>query len=347
VQGGLEIAGLSPLIIPVFVSHLGCSHRCVFCDQRQFSEPVAPEEIPAVVGKFLAGCRSPHERKRLIAFYGGSFTGIDRSLFERYLAQASLLVKNGTVHGIKASTRPDMVTEDVIARCREAGFVEMEIGAQSMDDAVLKASLRGHSASDTSKAARIVRGSGIRLGIQIMPGLPGESRESYKRTVEEVLRMRPDGVRIYPTVVLAGTPLERLYREGAYQPLELEEAVLRSLYGYVRFSEAGCTVLRMGLPPVDALNIAAGPYHPSFGFLVKARAYKVMGMRLMEKLGRDVEFVVHPNEVSELIGFKRENVDKMGFSYSSDDRLPREYLLARNTSERGCLQPKDIIEYIL
>lgn len=346
-QGGLEIAELSPIVIPVFVSHLGCSHQCIFCDQRQFSDPVSPEEIPAVAEKFLAGCRNPHERKRLIAFYGGSFTGIDRSLFERYLAQAHRLVENGTVHGIKASTRPDMVTEELIARCREAGFVEMEIGAQSMDDKVLQACLRGHSPADTFKAARIIRDSGVKLGIQIMPGLPGEDRESYKRTIEEVLRMRPDGVRIYPTVVIVGTALERLYRMGAYHPLDLEEAVVRSLYGYVRFSEAGCTVLRMGLPPLDALHMAAGPYHPSFGFLVKARAYKIMAMILMEKFGSLIELVVHPYEVSELVGFKRENVDNLGFSYSLDDRLPRECLQARNTSERGCLQPKDIIEYIL
>lgn len=346
-QGGLEIAGLSPVVIPVFVSHLGCRHQCIFCDQRQFSDPVSPEDIPAVIEKFLAGCRSPHERKRLIAFYGGSFTGIDSALFERYLAQARLLVENGTVHGIKASTRPDMVTEELMERCREAGFVEMEIGAQSMDDKVLRASLRGHGPADTSKAARIVRDSGMKLIIQIMPGLPGEDRESYRQTIEEVLRMRPDGVRIYPAVVLVGTPLESLYRKGAYRPLDLEEAVLRSLYGYARFSEAGCTVLRMGLPPLDELHLAAGPYHPSFGFLVRAKAYKIMATILMEKFGSLLELVVHPHEASELVGFKRENVKSLGFSYSFDDRLPRECLQVRNTSERGCLQPKDIIEYIL
>lgn len=313
----------------------------------QFSEPVCPEDIPDLVRNFIAGCKHPKERKRLVAFYGGSFTGIDSLLFERYLAKARDLVNAGIVHGIKASTRPDMVTYERIAMCKEAGFVEMEIGAQSMDDAVLHACRRGHSSADTIRAAQVIKDSGMRLGIQIMPGLPGEDRESYRHTVEEVASLRPDAVRIYPTVVIEGTALEHLYRSGDYRPLGLSEAVERCLFGYIRFSQIGCEVLRMGLPPSDIMRVAAGPRHPSFGFLVKARSYRIMTEVLMERFGPDVEFEIHPLDIPELLGYKRENVKDLCFSYSFDERLPREYIRVKGEAERGCLQPRDIIGYIL
>jgi histone acetyltransferase (RNA polymerase elongator complex component) len=347
VQGGIAIAELSPVVIPIFVSHLGCGHQCIFCDQRQFSEPVPPDKIPEIVQGFLSGCRNPGERKRLIAFYGGSFTGIEESLFEQYLEAAHELVLDGTIHGVKASTRPDLVTPELMGRCSRAGFVEMEIGAQSMDDAVLAASGRGHSSGDTVRAARLIKNSGMGLIIQIMPGLPGEDRESYRRTVEEVVGLGPDGVRIYPTVVLKGTALERLYQSGGYVPLTLEEAVERTLFGYVSFSRCGCPVLRMGLPPVDAMHVAAGPHHPSFGFLVKARAFRVMARVLLERYGQGVELEVHPSNISELLGYKGDNRKDLGFSFSFNDYLPRGYVRAKGAAERGCLQPKDIIEYIL
>lgn len=346
-RGGVEISGLSPIVIPVFVSHLGCPHRCIFCDQTQFSEPVAPERIPDIVSTFIAGCREPQLRQRVIAFYGGSFTGIEPGLLERYLAEALRLVEQGAVHGIKASTRPDMVTPELLARCRRAGFVEMEIGIQSMDERVLKASRRGHSASDAVRAAQAVRDSGMKLGIQLMPGLPGEDRESFRRTVCDAARLRPDHIRLYPAVVVKGTEMERMHQAGAYAPLDLDEAVRRCLYGYARFSGQGCTVLRMGLPPSRTLQVAAGPYHPAFGFLVKARGYRVMASVLKERFGDELDLEVHPDSVPELIGYRKENIDELGFNYSFDERLPRDCVQVRGAVERGCLQLKDIIEYIL
>ncbi len=346
-QGGIAIAGLSPVVVPVFVSNIGCPHRCIFCDQRQFSEPVPPEDVPGVVTDFIASCDRADERHRLIAFYGGTFTGIADDLLERYLDAASLLVKQGIVHGIKASTRPDMVSSEMLARLKRAGFVELELGAQSMDDRVLAASMRGHCADDTVKAARLVRDAGLQLVIQIMPGLPGEDRQSFRRTVDAVAALDPDSARIYPTVVICGTALEELYRTGEYIPLDLDEAVSRSLFAYIRLTNNGCRVLRMGLPPSRDLRVAAGPYHASFGFLVKARAYRIMAQRLMDEAGRDVQLLVHSRDVPELVGYHRENINDLCFAYSFDDRLPRGYLRAKGLTERGCVQLKDIIEYIL
>ncbi|MFY9399312.1 MAG: radical SAM protein [Desulfomonilia bacterium] len=331
----------------MFVSHLGCTHRCVFCDQTQFSPPIGPERIVGLVSDFLAGCRRPGERRRILAFYGGAFTGIEPPLLERYLHEARRLVDEGVIHGVKASTRPDMITEEVLERCREAGFVELEIGAQSMDDEVLRESRRGHGTSDVARAARLVRSRGLKLGIQLMPGLPGEDRRSFVHTVEQVVRLKPDNVRLYPAVVLEGTALEQRHRRGEYAPLDLDEAILRCLYGYAAFTGAGCRVLRMGLPSSENLAVAAGPFHPCFGFLVKARGYRIMASVLGQRFGTGLHLEVNPGSVPELLGFKGENIHELGFSYSFDPRLPRDYMQVRGASERGCLQLKDIIEYIL
>jgi len=303
--------------------------------------------VSELVRNFIASCSNPDKRRRLVAFYGGSFTGIAPDLLEQYLEEAELLLKEGLIHGIKASTRPDMVSAEILARLKKAGFVELEIGAQSMDDRVLDAAKRGHGAEHTVQAAGLVKASGLKLGIQIMPGLPGEDRESFRRTVDAVVRLQPDCARIYPAVVMEGTGLLRLYEHGRYLPLELDEAVSRSLYAYIRLTQAGCRVLRMGLPPSQRLRIAAGPYHESFGFLVKAKAYRIMAQRLMQASGRDTHLLVHPHDVSELLGYRRNTVKTLRFSYSFQENLPRGYVEVKGAAESGCLQLKDIIEYIL
>ncbi len=142
-QGGIKIAGLSPIVIPVFVSNLGCPHRCIFCDQRQNAQAMSPEHVVAHVGEFLSHCKSPGDRRRILAFFGGSFTGIDHDLLEGYLEVTRTLIAQGIIHSAKASTRPDMVSVDKLGRLAQAGFDELEIGIQSMDDVVLEASVEG------------------------------------------------------------------------------------------------------------------------------------------------------------------------------------------------------------
>ena len=346
-QGGIAIAGLSPVVVPIFVSNLGCPHRCIFCDQRQFSDPVSPEDVPGIAKGFIASCDRAEERRRLIAFYGGTFTGIEEHLLEMYLDAASALLKQGVIHGVKASTRPDMVSPEILSRLKRAGFVELELGAQSMDDTVLSASNRGHRAEHTIRASLLIKDAGMKLGIQIMPGLPGEDRQSFLKTVDAVVRLNPDNARIYPTVVMGGTGLEKLYERGEYTPLDLDEALSRSLYAYIRLIKNGTTILRMGLPPSSRLKVVAGPYHESFGFLVKARAFRIMAGKLMHEVGGDAEFLVHPRDIPELVGYRRQNIEDLHFSYSFDEQIPRGYIQAKGAAERGCLQLQDIIEYIL
>jgi len=346
-QGGIEIAGLSPIVIPVFISHLGCPHRCVFCDQRQFSETITPERVEAEVETFIGLCSRPDQRKRCLAFFGGSFTGIKESLFEKYLKVASSLVAKGIVHGVKASTRPDMISPEILDRLVDSGFVEIELGAQSMDDKVLEMSRRGHTRLDTIRASEMISSSGLRLGIQIMPGLPLEDRQSFRETINAITALKPDTARIYPTVVLAGTGLEGLYNQGQYTPLELDEAVSRSLFAYLRLKETGCTILRIGIPPSDGLKIIAGPYHDSIGYLVKSKAYWIMARRMVDVCGPGAELRVHPRDLQELIGYKRRNIKDISFSYSFDETLPRGYVKAFGPRESACVQLNDIIGYIL
>lgn len=299
------------------------------------------------VRTFLAQCRVPEQRQRVLAFYGGSFTGIPGDLFDQYLEVASALVKAGVVHGIKASTRPDLIDAGVVARLAEAGFVEIELGAQSLDDNVLALSRRGYEGAAVARAAHMIRHAGLRLGLQLMPGLPGEDRESFKATVEGILALHPDTARIYPTIVLAGTPLEDQYRASAYTPLTLDEAIERSLYAWARLRDRGCSVLRMGLPPGDGLRVVAGPIHPSFGYLVKARGYYHMADTLLRQWGPGIDLRVHPQDVSLLLGHRRATQKGLGFTYVMDPEVTREGLAVRKQTKYACLSVMDIIEHCI
>ncbi|MCD6569115.1 MAG: radical SAM protein [Deltaproteobacteria bacterium] len=336
-----------PIVVPIFVSNLGCPHRCIFCDQGQFSDPIPPEAIPEIVNRYTSFSSSSGDRKKVIAFYGGSFTGLDKPLLDRYLSVASTLVKAGVVDALKASTRPDMVSQKILDRLIDAGFEELELGAQSMDDRVLKQSLRGHTSYDTINAVILIRRSGLKVGLQIMPGLPGEDRISFRHTVDAITSLKPDTARIYPTVVMAGTALERLYLRGNYRPLTLDEAIIRSLFAYIRFTDCGTKMLRMGIPQSDRLDIVAGPFHPAFGFLVRSKAYRYMVERLIERFGPRIAVCVNPKDLSELLGLKRKNISELMFSYKVDMGTEQDSISVISRTENTCLYFRDVIDFLL
>ncbi|HPC46527.1 MAG TPA: radical SAM protein [Deltaproteobacteria bacterium] len=333
--------------MPVFVSNLGCPGRCVFCNQAAFSTPVEPAGVRPVVERFLAGCARADTRRRVVAFFGGTFTALGPRLLDGYLAETRRLVEDGIVHAAKASTRPDAVDPAVLDRLAGSGFDELEIGVQSFDDRVLDASGRGHTAADAVRASRVVRSAGLRLGIQLMPGLPGEDPASFRRTVGTAASLRPDTARIYPTVVLAGTQLEALYRSGEYTPLSLGEAVKRSLYAMARLEGGGCTILRMGLPQAGGLDVVAGPFHPAFGFLVRSEAYRIMAASAVDMFGPGCRLTVNPKSLCELIGHGRGTVENLTFAYDCDDTVPWGEVRVRAGDKGACIQLKDILEYIL
>ncbi len=205
------------LVIPVFIPHEGCAHRCLFCNQHCLSgqsPPVGGPEVAATIALWLDRCRPERRRQVQVAFYGGSFTCLAPERQEELLAPVQPFLDRGVVHGIRLSTRPDCIDERSLDRLARSRVQIIELGAQSCDDAVLARAGRGHDSAAVILAAGLVRARGFRLGIQLLPGLPGEDFASLRRTTAAVIGLRPDFVRIYPALVLAGSGLARLYHLG-------------------------------------------------------------------------------------------------------------------------------------
>lgn len=263
------------LIVPIFIPFGGCPHQCVFCDQNGITgNSSLPEakEVRETIETYLSTWRGGGPKEA--AFYGGSFTGLPIEKQREYLECAFEFVKAGQLDSIRVSTRPDCVNEGVILMLKRYGVNIVELGAQSMDDGVLKLSGRGHTADDTRKAVSLLKDAGLAAGLQFMPGLPGDTEETILKTVQEIIALGPSFVRVYPSLVLKDTPLYRMYIQGLYQPWELSGMVkvCRSISALLK--EAGIPIIRMGLQPTAELerSLAAGPYHPSFRQLVEEGA---------------------------------------------------------------------------
>ncbi len=206
-----------------------------------------------------------------MAFYGGSFTGLDRNLQEYFLDAAYKFVTNGLIDSIRVSTRPDYITDDGLLLLKRYRVTTVELGVQSMVDDVLRLSGRGHTAEETVNAVMLLKKYGFNICLQLMPGLPGDTEETILYTASKIIELKPDFARIYPTLVVRNTPLEEMYLRGRYTPWSLADMadVCRKLISL--FNERGIPVIRLGLPASEALKeaVVAGPYHPSFGGLVK------------------------------------------------------------------------------
>jgi len=209
---------------------------------------------------------------REVAFYGGSFTGLDAPLQERLLGAVYPFIAAGEIDAVRVSTRPDMISRDGVELLKEYSVKTVELGVQSMDDGVLRQSGRGHSANDTVRAVGVLEQAGMATGLQMMPGLPGDRSETILATAGEMVRLGPAFVRIYPTLVVRGTPLETMYGRGDYRPWSLEAMRLVCVKVMSIFKEADIPVIRVGLQPTAELeaSIVAGPYHPAFRQLLDA-----------------------------------------------------------------------------
>ncbi|MBI5694833.1 MAG: radical SAM protein [Nitrospirae bacterium] len=301
------------LIVPVFIPHHGCPHRCVFCNQSgitgQQSAPT-PDEVREYLSRHLSK-NTPHA---VVAFYGGSFTGLPLSEQEGYLSAAREFIRKGHANGIRLSTRPDYIHDDTPGFLKSYGVEVVELGVQSMDDRVLAKSARGHAAADTVRASGLIKDAGLELGIQVMPGMPGDTPEGFIETVRRVIDIKPHIARIYPVLVIAGSPLELVWRRGEYVPLGIDDAVELSAKAVTMFREAGIKVVRVGLQPGRELedSLLAGPYHPAFGHMVEsAIALSRMQDALLGYTGMHdneaVEFLVNPAELSVYKGIRRAN----------------------------------------
>ncbi|HSV95344.1 MAG TPA: radical SAM protein [Spirochaetota bacterium] len=311
------------MTIPIFVPHLGCPHRCVFCNQWETSAVRTPPDASFVREKIRAHLETKAASIESVeaAFFGGSFTAIDEALQRELLGAAHGFIRDGLIRGIRLSTRPDCVNTARLELLHEYGVHTIEIGAQSFSDVVLAASGRGHSAADSIDAAARIRQAGFSLVIQLMPGLPGDGPLESLRSARTAADCAPDAVRIYPAVVLEHTRLADLYREGRYEPLSLEDALERSADMRELFAEKNIPVIRTGLHPLapgETAGVLAGPYHPAFGFLVKARLKRrIIERELAGVLERSasppsaVRLQIPLREKEEYLGHRGENMEHL------------------------------------
>ncbi len=297
--------------ISVFVPHIGCVHRCSFCNQNHITgetDAPTPETVDSAVSEAL---KNPHydPKNTELAFFGGSFTAIPKDYRLELLTAAHKYVQNGTVCGIRISTRPDCIDEDVLAELKSFCVTAIELGAQSMDDEVLKINRRGHTANDVVKASRLIRKSGIALGLQMMTGLLGDTDDIAIKTAEKIAELSPDTVRIYPTVVLKNTYLAKAYEKGEYAPQTVESAASLCAKLLKIFYKNNINVIRLGLHSIDTSAFVAGPWHSAFGEITKSKIYlEEITKQLKGKKGGNYTVFVNPSEISKATGQKRSNI---------------------------------------
>jgi histone acetyltransferase (RNA polymerase elongator complex component) len=271
------------LIVPIFIPNQGCPHRCIFCQQEKITgQSSAAEDIRPLIkdtlDRAIASPRFDLSNRGEVAFYGGTFTRLPKRKITELLNAVTPYLRNNLFRSIRVSTRPDELDEERLDLMAGLGVSTVELGVQSMDDEVLRLSQRGHSAHDTVQSVQLLRKHGFRVGIQLMPGLPGDSEEKFCETVEAVIDLHPDMVRLYPTVVISGTELARWYEEKRYRPLQLNRAIIICQESCFRLESQGIPVIRIGLMSSPSLlredQIVAGPWHRAFGFLVRSSMHQ-------------------------------------------------------------------------
>ena len=266
-------------MIPVFISHQGCPHQCVFCNQVSITGQGGGEislsvsKVVEQITRQLAWPQRHAGRETQVAFYGGSFTGIKKALQERLLLAVRPFLENKQVDSIRVSTRPDYIAQETPQFLKQHGVSIVELGVQSLDRHVLEKSNRGHTVAQVEKAIGLLKLSGIMTGAQLMVGLPGEQAVSLLAGARRLAGLQPDFIRIYPTLVVQGSPLAKLYEQGFYRPMSLARAIVSTAKIWEIMTEHHIPVIRMGLQPTDTLvaDMLAGPFHPAFGEVVMSR----------------------------------------------------------------------------
>ena len=292
--------------ISIFVPHLGCPCQCSFCNQKTITghtlQPT-PQDVDNAAQTALKSKGFEYE----IAFFGGSFTAIDREYMLSLLKAANKYIKSNEITGIRISTRPDCIDEEILTLLKKYGVTSIELGAQSMDDEVLEANRRGHTARDVENASKLIKSYGFELGLQMMTGLYKDTDEKALKTAEKIIALAPKTVRIYPTVVLKGTYLSKLYLNGEYKPLNADESAQLCARLVPLFEENNIKIIRLGLHSSEDIkkNMLAGGFHDSFGELVRSR---IMVNKILALPPADYEVAVNSRSLSKLKGNKKSNI---------------------------------------
>lgn len=323
----------SQYTIPIFIPHLGCRNECVFCNQRKISgnikqEPV--ENVENIIEKYLEYFKHVENKKIEIAFFGGSFTGININRQIQYLEAANKYIKSGKVNSIRISTRPDYISVDILKLMKKYNVRTIELGVQSLDNNVLLASKRGHQKKEVVRASKLIKFFEINLGHQIMLGLPESTPQTELYTIDEVLKLSPSDLRIYPVYIIEPSELYDMYIDGRYNPLTLDEAIIRTYNIIKRCQKTDIKIIRIGLQSTEIItsknDTVIGPVCDNFGEYVIAKVVRekiedeINGIKLVyndegynriniitEK--RYASFIIGPKKINRLYFKEKYNVD--------------------------------------
>lgn len=318
-------------IIPIFVPHLGCPNDCIFCNQKSISgqkKNMTKEEAKKIIDDYLKSIKD-EDAQIEIAFFGGSFTAIEKEKQEELLQVAYEYVQSGQAESIRISTRPDCIDKETLRRLKKYKVKTIELGVQSANDYILKRANRGHTFEDVKKASKMIRWNGFKLGHQMMVGLPESTRIDEINTAKALVKLKPKMVRIYPVLVVKNTKLEKEYEEGIYQPLSVIQAVEVCKEIVRIFANKKIDIIRIGLQNTDEISdptnknseVVAGPYHPAFRQLVESAMWYDAIVGKIKKLNakvKEVEVSVNPIDANNVIGHKKENVMKLKDTYDVD-----------------------------
>ncbi|MGL4653698.1 elongator complex protein 3 [Cetobacterium sp.] len=313
--------------IPIFISHFGCPNDCVFCNQKKINgreTDVTTDDIKNIIETYLKTL--PKKSKKEVAFFGGTFTGISIKLQEEYLSVVYEYIKEGLIDGIRLSTRPDYIDEEIVKMLKRYGVTTVELGVQSLDENVLKKTHRFYPMEKVFIASKLIKDAGIELGIQLMLGLPGSTDESDYLSAVKTVGLEPDIARIYPTLVIKETEMADMFKQGTYIPLTLEDAVKRCKKIYSLLDYNDINIVRVGLQPTDDLNddenVLGGPFHPAFRELVVGEIYYDFLKNILD-VEKKLEVETNERNVSRIVGLNKVNKEKLGkdFKVKIDNTL--------------------------
>lgn len=351
------------MIIPFFIPYKGCPNRCIFCNAYKIAGSYHERITEHSFRETVLACIGNSTRKRehvQIAFYGSNFTGMNMNYQAELLGYANRFIAAGQVHDVRISTRPDNIDNERLDLLEQFSVTTVEIGAQSLVDEVLNLSNRGHSSTDVKNAMETLKNRGFKTGIHLMVGLPGDNRMGYEYTIHETIALKPDMVRIHPTLVFQDTILAENFLKRKYTPLTLSEAIDLCKYALRQFDEANIPVIRLGLQTNCEMEqtgaIIAGPYHPAFRSLVEESLFFDMATALLnarQASKKHVLFAVSSRDASSFRGQRNRNVHRLKELYSlksinvclDPDQARRTIAITLDGKKtehgKGCTQPFD------
>ncbi|MBP6063661.1 MAG: radical SAM protein [Fusobacteriaceae bacterium] len=301
--------------IPIFINHIGCPNSCVFCNQKKINgveTDTTPEDVLKTIEEYLSYL--PKNSEKEVAFFGGTFTGLSFDLQREYLKVVSPFIKNGSINGIRLSTRPDCIDEKILEQLKEYGVTTIELGVQSLNQNVLDLTARNYKVEVVYKSVELIKKYNIKLGIQIMLGLPGANFDTDYETAKKVIELKPDMVRIYPSLVLSGTKMEEMFLNKQYKPYSLEEAISIGVKVYSLIELNDIKIIRVGLQPSEDLReegiILDGPFHPAFRDLLEGEIYSLFFEFLLKNNTVSLDILANEKNISKILGNKGVNKEK-------------------------------------